>query len=114
MIAHTKLIAVTAENPLPVSLVWCIGRRYGCRESLWSQPPRWDGPGEITQLKTPPPMRNPIAPVPATIDRLDSRGLALYALAVPLKPYPMKSAVTEQVDQLLAARRLLSSSIASL
>jgi transposase len=31
-----------------------------------------------------------------------------------LKPYPVKSAGTEHVDQLLAARRLLSSSISSL
>lgn len=50
----------------------------------------------------------------AKTDRLDSRGLALYALAVPLKPYPLKRAVTEKVDQLLAARRLMSRSIASL
>jgi transposase len=38
----------------------------------------------------------------------------LYALAVPLKPYPVKSAVTEKADQLLAARSLISRSIASL
>jgi transposase len=50
----------------------------------------------------------------AKTDRLDSRGLALYALAVPLKPYPVKSVVTEKVDQLLAARRLISQSISSL
>ena len=50
----------------------------------------------------------------AKTDRLDSRGLALYALAVRLKPYPLKSAVTEKFDQLLAARRLISHAISSL
>lgn len=50
----------------------------------------------------------------AKTDRVDSRGLALYALAVPLRPYPLKSPAREQVDQLLAARRLLSRSLASL
>ena len=50
----------------------------------------------------------------AKTDRLDSRGLALYALAVPLKLYPVKSVVTETVDQLLAARQLMSQSISSL
>jgi transposase len=47
----------------------------------------------------------------AKTDRLDSRGLALYALAVPLKSYPVKSDVTEKIDQLLAARHLISSAI---
>lgn len=50
----------------------------------------------------------------AKTDRIDSRGLALYALAVPLRPYPVKSADLERVDQLLAARRLISRTIASL
>lgn len=50
----------------------------------------------------------------AKTDRLDSHGLALYALAMPLRPYPVKSAVNEKIDQLLAARRLLSQSITSL
>lgn len=50
----------------------------------------------------------------AKTDRLDSRGLALYALAVPLRPYPLKNPLREQIDQLLAARRLLSRSLASL
>ena len=50
----------------------------------------------------------------AKTDRLDSRGLALYALAVDLKPYPVKTDVIEQVDQLLSARRLISRSISSL
>lgn len=47
-------------------------------------------------------------------DRIDSRGLALYALAVSLRPYPIKSDVIEQLDQLLAARRGIAQAIASL
>lgn len=50
----------------------------------------------------------------AKTDRLDSRGLALSALAVPLHPYPVKTAVTEHIDQLLAARRLIARSLMSL
>jgi transposase len=50
----------------------------------------------------------------AKTDRLDSQGLALYALAVPLRPYPIKSDTVDKVDQLLAARRGISQSIASL
>ncbi len=41
----------------------------------------------------------------AKTDRLDSYGLALYALAVPLRPYPLKPPVLEMLDELLAARR---------
>lgn len=50
----------------------------------------------------------------AKTDRLDSRGLALYALAVPLRPYPIKTPQREQVDQLLSARRVIARSLASL
>ncbi len=50
----------------------------------------------------------------AKTDRLDSYGLALYALSVPLRPYPIKSPVIDQVDQLLAARRGISQAMASL
>lgn len=50
----------------------------------------------------------------AKTDRLDSRGLALYALAVPLRPYPLKSAPVEHLDQLLAARTGLVRSLTSL
>jgi len=50
----------------------------------------------------------------AKTDRLDSKGLALYALAVSLPPYPIKSDTVDKVDQLLSARRGISQSIASL
>lgn len=50
----------------------------------------------------------------AKTDRLDSQGLALYALAVPLRPYPLKAAAMETVDQLLAARKGISQSLARL
>lgn len=46
----------------------------------------------------------------AKTDRLDSRGLAQYALAVPLRPYPLRTPDAEAVAQLLAARRGLSAS----
>lgn len=41
----------------------------------------------------------------AKTDRLDSFGLALFALDRPLRPYPLKTAPLEKVDQLLSARR---------
>jgi transposase len=50
----------------------------------------------------------------AKTDRVDSHGLALYAQAVPLRPYPRKQAHVEQVEQLLAARKGLSQHLASL
>lgn len=50
----------------------------------------------------------------AKTDRLDSQGLALYALAVPLRSYPLKAPVMETVDQLLAARKGISQSLARL
>jgi len=50
----------------------------------------------------------------AKTDRLDSRGLARYACAIPLHPYPLKSAVMEALDQLLAARQGLARSLARL
>lgn len=50
----------------------------------------------------------------AKTDRLDSYGLALYALSVPLHPYPIKSDTVDKVDQLLAARRGISHAITSL
>jgi len=40
----------------------------------------------------------------AKTDRIDSRGLALLALDRPLRPYPIKPAALEQLDQLLTAR----------
>lgn len=50
----------------------------------------------------------------AKTDRLDSEGLARYALAVPLRPYPLKAPAMEDLDQLLAARRGLSQSLSRL
>jgi transposase len=53
-------------------------------------------------------------PTRAKTDRLDSQGLVRYALAVPLKPYPVKSTAAEQLDQLLTARKGLSDARRSL
>lgn len=50
----------------------------------------------------------------AKTDRLDSLGLARYACAIPLKPYPLKSPEMETLDQLLAARGGLAQSLARL
>lgn len=47
----------------------------------------------------------------AKTDRLDSIGLAQYALAMPLADYPEKAPVVAAVDELLAARRSLSQTI---
>jgi transposase len=54
----------------------------------------------------------------AKTDRLDSRGLALFAAsrsaAHPLPEYPLKSAPVEQLDQLLTARRGITAALTSL
>ena len=50
----------------------------------------------------------------AKTDRLDSHGLALYGLAATLRPYPVKSEAMERIDQLLAARKQISRSLAGL
>jgi transposase len=50
----------------------------------------------------------------AKSDRLDSIGLARYACAVPLQPFPVKSEAVVQLEHALAARRGLSDSIAHL
>jgi len=50
----------------------------------------------------------------AKTDRLDATGLALYGLACVLAPYPLKSPMQDQVDQLLLARRGLSQSLCEL
>lgn len=47
-------------------------------------------------------------------DRLDGQGLARYALAMPIHPYPRKSAAVEQIEQLLAARHGISQSLTRL
>ena len=48
----------------------------------------------------------------AKTDRLDSRGLGLYALAVPLRPYPQPSPESERLQQLLLVRKTLSADLA--
>lgn len=50
----------------------------------------------------------------AKTDRLDSAGLARYAVAMPLRPFPVKSESVVHLDQLLAARAGLSNSLARL
>jgi transposase len=50
----------------------------------------------------------------AKTDRLDSRGLGLYALTHDLASYPVKSDAVEHLDQLLAARKGVSDAITSL
>ncbi|MBV9469997.1 MAG: IS110 family transposase [Abitibacteriaceae bacterium] len=49
----------------------------------------------------------------AKTDRLDSHGIGLFALCRPLPPYPLKSPVVEQLDQLLRARKSLAAALAS-
>lgn len=50
----------------------------------------------------------------AKTDRLDSRGLALYALSQPLLPYPVKTEAIERLEQFLTARKGISQAIARL
>ena len=50
----------------------------------------------------------------AKTDKLDSRGLALFALSQPLSPYPIKTPMQEHLDQLLSARKGLSRAAATL
>lgn len=54
----------------------------------------------------------------AKTDRLDARGLALFAAsrsrAEALRPYPLKTEAVEQLDQLLAARRGVVAALTSL
>jgi transposase len=50
----------------------------------------------------------------AKTDRIDSRGLALFALDRELRPYPVKSAPLEQVDQLLSARKGIADAVSRL
>jgi len=53
-------------------------------------------------------------PERAKSDRLDSRGLVAYSSAQPLPLYPRPSAVIEQVQQLLSARKGLSQALSRL
>lgn len=50
----------------------------------------------------------------AKTDRLDGKGLALFGLSHTLAPYPIKSQVVEQLDQLLSARKGLSLALSSI
>lgn len=50
----------------------------------------------------------------AKTDTLDATGLALYGLSCDLRPYPLKSEMHEELDQLLAARKGLSQSLCQL
>lgn len=50
----------------------------------------------------------------AKTDRLDSYGLGLFALSVPLAPYPVKSDAVERLDQLLAARKGIAEAMTAL
>src|SRR5437588_136477 len=50
----------------------------------------------------------------AKTDRVDSRGLALYGLSASLRPFPVKSEAMERIEQLLAARKGFSDSLARL
>jgi transposase len=51
-------------------------------------------------------------PPRAKTDRLDSRGLGLYALSVSLPDYPLPSPAVERLQQLLAIRKTLSADLA--
>jgi len=50
----------------------------------------------------------------AKTDKIDGRGLALFGLSRPLKPFPQKSENVEHLDQLLSARKGLSRARSSL
>jgi transposase len=50
----------------------------------------------------------------AKTDKLDAKGLAFYGLSCNLAPYPLKTPMQEEVDQLLSARRGLSQSLSEL
>jgi transposase len=50
----------------------------------------------------------------AKTDRVDSRGLALYGLSATLRPFPITSEAMERIEQLLAARKGISLSLARL
>lgn len=50
----------------------------------------------------------------AKTDRVDARGLGLYAVCVPLAPYPIKDEAVERLQQLLTARKGLAQALAAL
>jgi transposase len=51
-------------------------------------------------------------PQRAKTDRLDSRGLSLYALSVSLPAYPLPTPATDRLQQLLAVRKTLAADLA--
>jgi transposase len=51
-------------------------------------------------------------PQRAKTDKLDSRGLGLYALSVPLPDYPLPTPAVERLQQLLSVRKTLSADLA--
>jgi transposase len=53
-------------------------------------------------------------PSRAKTDKLDAAGLALYGLSCDLAPYPLKSEMQEEIDQLLLARKGMSQSLCEL
>lgn len=72
--------------------------------------------GRDVRLATPRKAKQFLASVQsrAKTDKLDSRSLALYGLACPLPPYPVKETHVDQLDQLLSARKGLAKSIMNL
>ena len=50
----------------------------------------------------------------AKTDKLDSKGLALFGLSQKLAPYPLKEEALDKIDQLLSARKGLSTAISKL
>jgi transposase len=50
----------------------------------------------------------------AKTDRVDSHGLAVYGLRASLRPFPTKHEAMERIEQLLAARKGISESLARL
>lgn len=50
----------------------------------------------------------------AKTDKIDSAGLALLGLSRPLRPYPLRTPVHEEVAQLLSTRKSLSKALATM
>lgn len=72
--------------------------------------------GRDVRLALPKPAQNFLRSVHsrAKTDKLDAKGLALYGLSRELKPYPLKSAMQDEVDQLLLARKGMSQAVCEL
>ena len=52
--------------------------------------------------------------VRAKTDTIDSAGLALFALSRPLRPYPLRTEVHEEIAQLVKTRKSLSKALATM